>query len=129
MLQGSEWSVACKRLYFVLFNDKSCSMCLEQYYEYVLLDVEREHNFPVLSRLGSPQHLGFPILVVLDCLGRFIHLQATVELDKEPQTMSSSGPDTLKVLKFLMHWREGGPADKAAEPLVEEEEEVPESPS
>jgi hypothetical protein len=111
--QGSEWSLACKRLYFMLFNDKSCSLCLEQYYEYVLLDAEREHNLGVLSKLGNPQHLGFPVLVILDAQGRFIHQQATGQLEKDPATMGNNGPDAHKLLKFLMHWREDGPADKA----------------
>ena len=83
MHQGSEWSLACKKLYFLLFDDKSCSLCLEQYYEYVLLDAEREQNVGVLNKLGNPQHLGFPVLVILDAQGRFVHQQATAELEKD----------------------------------------------
>lgn len=70
--QGSDWCLACKKLFFLFLENKSCRQCLEQFYELVLLDAEREQNFPILKKLGDPQHFGFPTLVVLDAYGRLV---------------------------------------------------------
>mmetsp|Transcript_18527 Transcript_18527/g.45471 ORF Transcript_18527/g.45471 Transcript_18527/m.45471 type:complete len:315 (-) Transcript_18527:66-1010(-) len=109
---GSEWSIPCKRLYFTLIENKSCKECMDQFYEYVLLDAEREQNFPVLRKLGDPQFMGFPVLVVLDAYGRYIHSQGTADLEKDPTFVPHAGPDPKKVFRFLNRWREQGPADK-----------------
>lgn len=111
-VQGSDWSLPCKRMFFLLFEDKSCKETIEQYYEYLLLDAEREQNFPILKKLGDPQYLGFPVFVIIDAYGRYIHSQATGDLEKDPAFMSHAGPDPKKILKFLMRWREDGMADK-----------------
>ena len=67
---GSDWSVPCRKLFFLLCDNKSCRLCLDQFFELVLLDAEMEQNFPILKKLGDPQHLGFPVLVILDAYGR-----------------------------------------------------------
>eukprot|EP00283_Hemiselmis_rufescens_P005845 CAMPEP_0173423600 /NCGR_PEP_ID=MMETSP1357-20121228/3851_1 /TAXON_ID=77926 /ORGANISM="Hemiselmis rufescens, Strain PCC563" /LENGTH=315 /DNA_ID=CAMNT_0014386747 /DNA_START=14 /DNA_END=958 /DNA_ORIENTATION=+ len=106
---GSDWCLACKKLFYILVENRNCRQLLDNYYELVLLDAEMEQNFPVLKKLGDPQHLGFPVLVVLDAYGRYITTQNTSELEKDPAWVPEGGIDPRKVFKFLTYWREDGP--------------------
>jgi hypothetical protein len=107
---GANWSSACKRMFLCLSQDPRCRGIMEKSYIHILLDAEREVNFGILKKLGYPQWLGFPIFVVLDYQGKFIHTQATGELETDP-ILTSELPDPQKVAKFLEFWRDGGEND------------------
>jgi hypothetical protein len=107
---GANWSSACKRMFLCLSQDTRCRGIMEKSYIHILLDAERDINFGILKKLGYPQWLGFPILVVLDYQGKFIHTQATGELETDP-ILTSELPDPQKVTKFLEFWRDGGEND------------------
>ena len=107
---GSNWSSSCKKMFHCLSQDPKCCPIVEKSYIYILLDAEKEINFGVLKKLGDPQWLGFPVLVILDYQGKFIHTQPTGLLEMDP-IITSEKPDPQKVASFLEFWREGGQND------------------
>ena len=117
---GANWSSSCKKMFYCLTQDPKCSPIVEQSFIYILLDAEKDYNFGILKKLGDPQWLGFPVLVILDHQGRFVHTQPTGQLEMDP-ILTSENPDPQKVAAFLERWRGGGPSDtgpKTAEPAL-----------
>lgn len=111
---GADWSSSCKRMFTLLSDDPICSAVCAKFFEYVCMDADHPANVPILHKLGDPQWMGFPVFVILDCEGRYLHTQATGALEVDP-AITAEEPDTKKVLRFLNYWKEGGANDEAAE--------------
>ncbi|MEW6339043.1 MAG: hypothetical protein ACOY3Y_00785 [Acidobacteriota bacterium] len=56
-------------------------------------------NLPAMERLGKPQELGFPVLVVLSPELKVLHTQETGSLETPDE--AKPGHDPEKVLGFL----------------------------
>jgi len=59
-------------------------------------------NEAVMARLGNPEKLGFPVLVVLSSALEVIHTQESGSL--ESGSPGAIGHDPEKVLAFLRAW-------------------------
>ncbi len=56
-------------------------------------------NLPAMEKLGNPQELGFPVLVVLSPELKVLHTQESGSLETPDET--TPGHDPEKVLEFL----------------------------
>lgn len=76
---------------------------LERSYEVVHLNYSKENrNEAVMERLGNPEKLGFPVLVVLSPTLAVVHTQESGSL--EGGSPGSVGHDPEKVIAFLRAW-------------------------
>ena len=57
--------------------------------------------------------LGFPVFVILDHEGAYIHTQSAGRLECDP-IFTATDPDPDKVVQFLAYWKAGGANDEAA---------------
>lgn len=87
---GADWNDSCKKFHFLLREDKDCAAMCAEFFEYFLLDAEHEANFDIMKRLGEPQWLGFPVFVILDHAGAYIHTQSAGHRAQHTHTMPSS---------------------------------------
>lgn len=71
------------------------------------LNYSRENkNQAVMDRLGNPERLGFPVLVVLTPELAVLHTQESGSL--ESGSPGAVAHDPVKVLAFLRRWRAAG---------------------
>ena len=76
---------------------------LEMGFEVVHLNYSKENrNEAVMERLGNPEKLGFPVLVVLSPALAVVHTQESGSL--EGGSPGSVGHDPEKVIAFLRAW-------------------------
>lgn len=76
---------------------------LERGFEVVHLNYSKENkNEAAMERLGNPEKLGFPVLVVLSPALAVVHTQETGSLESGPA--GAVGHDPEKVLAFLRAW-------------------------
>ena len=64
----------------------------------VKLDYARELAKAMLQRLSNPERFGFPVFVVLDDMGKVIHIQDSSFLEE------GEGYNKEKVLRFFKNW-------------------------
>jgi hypothetical protein len=97
---GGNWCLMCYRLNSFLHADTVLRQLMKQEYLLYHLNYSPENkNLPLLRKWGNPQRFGFPVLVVLDENGRYLHTQNCALL------LKGNGYDTAKVHSFLLEWK------------------------
>ena len=100
---GGDWCKWCQALDGLLTTNDSLRRELGARYEVVHLNYSKENkNEAVMVRLGNPEKLGFPVLVVLSQALEVVHTQESGSL--ESGTPGVVGHDPDKVLAFLRAW-------------------------
>jgi thioredoxin-related protein len=105
---GGNWCTWCIAFHNLVERDTTLKNYLNNNYETVLLNYSKENkNLDVLESLGNPQRFGFPVFLVLDKLGKVLHIEnsaylETSELDEKGKT--KVGHDSKKVIAFLQNW-------------------------
>ncbi|MBI4917444.1 MAG: hypothetical protein HY825_16515 [Acidobacteria bacterium] len=80
---------------------------IERRFVVVHVNYSKENKNPaVLERLGNPDKLGFPVLVVLSPTLEVLHTQETGSLETGHPKIP--GHDPVKVIAFARAWGPGG---------------------
>lgn len=96
---GGNWCTWCLRFdRFIKSDSALLQLTKNNYVVYHLNDSPENSNFEYLKKLGFPQRLGYPVLVVLDAKGKRLHTQDSSLLEK------ADSYDTIKVREFLVNW-------------------------
>jgi len=58
-------------------------------------------HLEVYKRLGYPQRFGFPVIVILDADGKYLHTQNSAYLEE------AKSYNAKEIMKFIKHWKPG----------------------
>jgi thiol:disulfide interchange protein len=106
---GGNWCPWCRALDRLMTGDAAIRDELASGYELVHLNYSKENKNPLaLAKLGHPNTLGFPALVVLSPSLTVIHTQESGSL--ETPDKAHPGHDPGRVLAFLRQWDGHAPA-------------------
>ncbi len=104
---GGNWCPWCLRFADFVTNDTTISKVLADNFVYIHVnynprkaqDAEKTTQAQaMLARLNQPARFGFPVFVVLDELGRVLHIQDSSFLEE------GQGYSQAKVLRFFKNW-------------------------
>ena len=104
---GGNWCPWCLRFADFVTNDATISKVLADNFVYIHVnynprkaqDAEKTtQTQAMLARLNQPARFGFPVFVVLDELGRVLHIQDSSFLEE------GQGYSQAKVLRFFKNW-------------------------
>ena len=96
---GGNWCSWCYRLHDFMASDARIDSMQKADYILIRINYSPENrNSSILARLGYPQRFGFPVLVILDQEGMYLHTQDTALLEKEDSY------DAEKLTAFLQNW-------------------------
>lgn len=104
---GGNWCPWCLRFADFVTNDTAISKVLADNFVYIHVnynprkaqDAEKTTQAQaMLARLNQPARFGFPVFVVLDELGRVLHIQDSSFLEE------GQGYSQAKVLRFFKNW-------------------------
>lgn len=96
---GGNWCIWCARFHEFVTKDKQLdSLVKEDYIVYHLNYSPENKNKDMLTRYGFPQRFGFPVFIVLDGKGKYLHTQNSAYLEQE------KGYNREKVWEFFLHW-------------------------
>ena len=104
---GGNWCPWCLRFADFVTNDTTISKVLADNFVYIHVnynprkaqDAEKTTQAQaMLARLNQPARFGFPVFVVLDELGRVLHIQDSSFLEE------GEGYNQEKVLRFFKNW-------------------------
>ena len=104
---GGNWCPWCLRFADFVTNDTTISKVLADNFVYIHVnynprkaqDAEKTNQAQaMLARLNQPARFGFPVFVVLDELGRVLHIQDSSFLEE------GQGYSQAKVLRFFKNW-------------------------
>lgn len=96
---GGNWCPWCIKLHHYIEDHQKLDSIIAADYVFLRVNYSRENkNFDVLEKLEYPQRFGFPVMVVLDEMGKRIHTQETGNLE-ENKSYSEK-----KIERFLVSW-------------------------
>ena len=104
---GGNWCPWCLRFADFMSKDADVSKLANENFEYIHVNYnprksEGEEKAQLaktmLQRLSNPERFGFPVFVVLDDMGKVIHIQDSSFLEE------GEGYNKEKVLRFFKNW-------------------------
>ena len=96
---GGNWCIWCARFHEFTTKDKQIDSLVNANYVVYHLNYSPENkNKDILARYGYPQRFGFPVFIVLDGKGKYLHTQNSAYLEHD------KGYSKEKVMEFFMHW-------------------------
>ena len=104
---GGNWCPWCLRFADFMSKDADISKLVNENFEYIHVNYnprksEGEEKAQLaktmLQRLSNPERFGFPVFVVLDDMGKVIHIQDSSFLEE------GEGYNKEKVLRFFKNW-------------------------
>ena len=104
---GGNWCPWCLRFADFVSKDADVSKLVNENFEYIHVNYnprksEGEEKAQLaktmLQRLSNPERFGFPVFVVLDDMGKVIHIQDSSFLEE------GEGYNKEKVLRFFKNW-------------------------
>jgi thioredoxin-related protein len=96
---GGNWCPWCVRFHKMVTGDIKMDSLMHANYEVVLVNYSKENNnHDFLATLGYPQRFGFPVFVILDGMGKVLHIQDSGYLEQD------KGYSHEKVERFLLNW-------------------------
>ena len=104
---GGNWCSWCLRFADFMSKDADISKLVNENFEYIHVNYnprksEGEEKVQLaktmLQRLSNPERFGFPVFVVLDDMGKVIHIQDSSFLEE------GEGYNKEKVLRFFKNW-------------------------
>ena len=104
---GGNWCPWCLRFADFMSKDADISKLVNENFEYIHVNYnprksEGEEKVQLaktmLQRLSNPERFGFPVFVVLDDMGKVIHIQDSSFLEE------GEGYNKEKVLRFFKNW-------------------------
>ena len=101
-LVGGNWCKWCRALDALLASDPAIRAELEARWDVVHVNFSKENKNPAaMERLGNPDKLGFPALVVLSPSLEVLHTQESGSLEAEGGAVAH---DPARVLALLREW-------------------------
>ena len=96
---GGNWCSWCLKFHKFVIEDEELSGLLDSNYVYILMNIDRKHKqHEMMGRLRFPNRFGFPVFVILNNEGEYLHTQNSALLEK------GKSYDRKKVKNFLMNW-------------------------
>lgn len=96
---GGNWCSWCLRFHKLTTEDTQLDSAFNANFIRVKLNYSEENkNLPVLAELGYPQRFGFPVFVILDGNGKYLHTQNSAYLEED------KGYSKKVILDFLKGW-------------------------
>lgn len=96
---GGNWCGWCHLFHNFCKEDEEISQLMKDNYVTAKINHSRENrNEEILARYKYPQRFGFPVFVVLDGEGNYLHTQNTVYLEE------GKGYNREKVMEFFTMW-------------------------
>ena len=102
VIVGGNWCTWCRALDRLMREDPALRAEVERRFEVVHLNWSKENKNPeAMTRLGSPDKLGFPSLVVLSPALAVLKVQSSGVFETRG---AKPGHDPAKLLAFLKSW-------------------------
>ena len=96
---GGNWCPWCLRLHQFCKNSFIIDSTLKSSYVFTLVNYSKENkNEDILAQLGYPQRFHFPVWVILDRLGKVVHIQDTGLFE------AGKGYGEEKIMSVLKNW-------------------------
>lgn len=96
---GGNWCSWCIMFHNFCTQDKEISQYLSDNFVVVKLNYSKENfNKALLRKYRYPNRFGFPVFVILNSKGEYLHTQNSVYLEE------GRGYDREKVLDFIKSW-------------------------
>jgi len=96
---GGNWCGWCYRFHDFCEADEEITKIIEDNFVVVHVNYSKENkNEEVIKKYRFPNRFGFPVFVVLDSNGDYLHIQNSAYLE------SGKGYDKTKVLSFFKGW-------------------------
>lgn len=96
---GGSWCSWCLRFHKLTTEDAQLDSAFNANFIRVKLNYSEENkNLPVLAELGFPQRFGFPVFVILDGNGKYLHTQNSAYLEED------KGYSKKAILDFVKGW-------------------------
>jgi thioredoxin-related protein len=96
---GGNWCIWCIRFNDLVYKTTELNSYVRNNYVVVHVNYSPENrNEKILADLGYPQRFGFPVFVILDAKGKYLHTENSSYLEE------GSGHSPKKVLEFFKDW-------------------------
>lgn len=96
---GGNWCPWCLRFAELASTNDSIKNVIDKNFIYIHVNYSKGHKNPeAMKMLGNPARFGFPVFVILDNEGKYLHIQNSAYLEE------GKGYDVKKVVDFLEHW-------------------------
>lgn len=96
---GGNWCVWCYRFHDFCEADEEIKTIVEDNFVTVHVNYSKENkNEELMKKYSFPNRFGFPVFVILDSNGNYLHVQNSAYLE------SGKGYDKTKVLSFFKGW-------------------------
>jgi thioredoxin-related protein len=97
---GGNWCIWCARFHDFVTTDKSIdSLIKTNYIVYHMNYSEENYNAKLLAKYGYPQRFGFPVFLILDGMGKLLHVQNSSYLEDGKKSYSKDN-----IIGFLKDW-------------------------
>ncbi|HWB28736.1 MAG TPA: thioredoxin family protein [Chitinophagaceae bacterium] len=96
---GGNWCIWCLRFNNFITQDAQIDSLVKANFIVYHLNYSKENfNLPVFAKYGFPQRFGFPVFIILDGDGHYIHTQNSAYLEE------NKGYNKEKVMDFFSSW-------------------------
>lgn len=96
---GGNWCVWCLRFAELAATNDTIRSVIDNNFVYIHVNYSPKNKNPkAMQKLRNPARFGFPVFVILDGKGQYIHTQNSSYLEQ------GKGYDVKKVAEFLNQW-------------------------
>jgi len=99
---GGNWCSWCIKLHRFIEENHVIDSIIKADYVSLKINYTRENpNLELMAQLDYPHRFGFPVLLILDSVGKRLHTQDTGLLEKD------NSYDLEQLKRFLLKWNRG----------------------
>ncbi|MBQ9313188.1 MAG: thioredoxin family protein [Bacteroidales bacterium] len=96
---GGNWCVWCLRFAELATSNEQIKSIIDSNFVYIHVNYSKNNKNPqAMQMLRNPARFGFPVFVILDENGNYLHTQNSAYLEEK------DGYSVKKVVDFLEHW-------------------------
>lgn len=96
---GGNWCIWCLRFAELAQTNDSIKTIIDKNFVYIHVNFSKGNkNVEAMKMLRNPARFGFPVFVILDEQGNYLHTQNSAYLEE------NEGYSVKKVVDFLQHW-------------------------
>jgi len=96
---GGNWCSWCLRFHKFVKDNSELDSIVNANYIYILMNIDRNHKQKeMMKKLRYPNRFGYPVFVILDADGNYLHTQNSALLEK------GKSYDLDKVKSFFKNW-------------------------
>jgi len=96
---GGNWCSWCLRFHKFVKDNSELDSIVNANYVYILMNIDGNHKHKaMMKKLRYPNRFGYPVFVILDANGNYLHTQNSALLEK------GKSYDLNKVKSFFENW-------------------------